>query len=268
MIAPRWTIMPYADDDAAAAVFAADRLWNGYSLCDLEPPLRRYTEVWLARTPDAPPAAAVLILRHPEFTALAPHGDPDGIAAILARHAERPDTPFILARPEHLPAIAPWYTFAHPPTEMQRMALTAATFRPPAARLHEIVRLSLDDLAALRRLYAAYPANAFTADQLRFGVFYGVRDGSAIVAAGGTHALGPRAGIAAVGNIFVQPQARGRGYGQALTATIVRDLLHANYRDVILNVAVANAPAIRIYEALGFRAHCRYWEGAGRDGRG
>lgn len=263
-----WTIIPNADDATAAAVFASDRLWNGYSLCDLEPPLRRYTEVWLARTPDAPPAAAVLILRHPEFTALVPHGDPDGIGAILAQHDQRPDTPFILAQPEHLSAIERWYTFTGPPTHMQRMALAANTFHAPATRLHEIVQLTIDDLAALRALYAAYPANAFTADQLRYGRFYGVRDGSAIVAAGGTHALGPRASIAAVGNIFVQPQVRGRGYGQAITALIVNDLLHEKYRDVILNVAVANDPAIRIYEALGFRAHCRYWEGAGRDGRG
>jgi len=46
-----------------------------------------------------------------------------------------------------------------------------------------------------------------------------------------------------------------------VTAAIVADLLAGPGRDVILNVAAGNEVARRIYERLGFRVHCSYWEG-------
>ena len=147
------------------------------------------------------------------------------------------------------------------------MAADAATFRPPpvAARPPaEVERLTLADLPALRDLYAEYPGNAFNEDQLAAGVFYGARaargDG-ALLAAGGTHVTAAEYGIAAIGNIYTRPRARGRGYATAITTAITADLLAGPYRDVILNVAVANEPAVRLYRGLGFREHCRYQEG-------
>lgn len=261
MIEAHWRV--FTNDDAADAVLETDRIWNGYSLCDLEPPLRAYSRVLLAQHGQTTPSAAVLILAHPEFTALVPHGDPAGIRAILAALQDRPAAPFILVQPGQIPAIEPFYSFSEPPTEMLRMFVTADTFQP-AAPLPKLERLNIDDLPALRRLYSSYPASAFTADQLRYGIFFGVRDGDKVIAAGGTHALGPQHGIAAVGNIFVQPQLRGRSYGLAITSAIVRELLRGPYRDVILNVARANDHARRIYARLGFRDHCGYLEGSAR----
>ncbi len=146
------------------------------------------------------------------------------------------------------------------------MAVDAATFRrpPPAARPRAgVERLTLADLPALRDLYAGYAGNAFNDDQLAAGVFYGVRaaQGGALLAAGGTHVTAAEYGIAAIGNIYTRPQARGRGYAAAITAAVTADLLAGPYRDVILNVAVANEPAVRLYRGLGFREHCRYQEG-------
>lgn len=74
------------------------------------------------------------------------------------------------------------------------------------------------------------------------------------------HVLAARYGIGAVGNIYTRPAARGRGYSGA-AAAVVAELLAGPCREVILNVAAANTAAIRLYRRLGFREHCRYWEG-------
>ena len=270
MVPAKWRVDGDADDAAAYAPLSDDRLWAGYSIADLVPPFRAYSRFGVATLRGVGRAtAACLVLRHPAFNSLIPHGDPAGVAAILAAAAvagELPDVTYTLVRAEHLPAVERWYTFPHGRQEMVRMAADAATFRPPpvAARPPaEVERLTLADLPALRDLYAEYPGNAFNDDQLAAGVFYGARaapDG-ALLAAGGTHVTAAEYGIAAIGNIYTRPSARGRGYAAAITAAVTAELLVGPYRDVILNVAVANEPAVRLYRGLGFRAHCRYQEG-------
>src|SRR5262249_41725053 len=103
--------------------------------------------------------------------------------------------------------------------------------------------------------------NAFTADQLTSGPFFGVRSGAELLAAGGTHVVARPYGIAAIGNVYTRPEARGRGYAGAITAALVAALFKGRCRDVILNVAEATLAARRIYERLGFRIHCEYREG-------
>ena len=78
-----WQVDLDVGDDAASTVLSQDRVWTAYMLGDLEPPFRAYTTVALARRRDEPPSAAYLILRHPDFTATATHGDPAGLAAIM-----------------------------------------------------------------------------------------------------------------------------------------------------------------------------------------
>lgn len=261
-----WRVEPDAGDAAAYAALAEDRAWNGYSIADLTPPFREHSRVALARRGDAPPLAACLFLRHPTFSSTIPHGDAAGVAAILAAAAAAgalPEHTFILARSPHLSPLERYYDFPAGRQEMLRMVVDAPTFRPPARPVPAVERLGPADLPALRDLYAAYDDGVFNADQLEGGVFYGAREGGALVAAGGTHVVAPRYGIAAVGNVYSRPAARGRGHATAITAAVVADLLAGPCREVILNVAAANAVAVRLYARLGFREHCRYWEGEG-----
>lgn len=51
------------------------------------------------------------------------------------------------------------------------------------------------------------------------------------------------------------------GYGLHVTAAVVAQLLNSTCREVILNVAVDNPAARRLYTRLGFQEHCRYYEG-------
>ena len=92
-------------------------------------------------------------------------------------------------------------------------------------------------------------------------MFYGVWDGSRLLAAAGTHVVSARYGIAAIGSIFTHPTARGRGLAGVVTGAVVAELLAGDCRDAILNVAQSNEPARRVYNRLGFREHCPHFEG-------
>lgn len=72
-------------------------------------------------------------------------------------------------------------------------------------------------------------------------------------------ALAREDGCALVFGIAVDPSARGRGWGTAVTA---HALLHARSSGAhlaFLQVDVHNAPALRVYHRLGFREAYRYW---------
>lgn len=258
---PEWQIARDAADADALAAFADDRYWNGYSIADLTPALRQWTRVAIARDGDGA-TAACLFYRHPHFNSTIPHGDPAGVAAILAAAAAREELPgatYILTRPAHLPILADYYDFSPGQTEMIRMAVDGDRFVPPPGP-GPVRRLGEGDVPALFELYADYAASAFTPDQLTQGIFYGAHDDGRLVAAGGTHVVAPAFGLAAVGNVYTAPGARGRGLGAAVAAAVTADLLAAGCRDVILNVAAANDGARRIYRRLGFVEHCRYVE--------
>jgi ribosomal protein S18 acetylase RimI-like enzyme len=249
-----WLMTREADDVEAYAAFATDRLWCGYAIADLDPPFRAHTRIAVARHGDE--VAACLVLRHPAFAAIVPHGPADGLQALLQR-IELPDEVNLFARDEHLAALHERYDYPAP-TRMLRMAVDASSFRPAVGRAD---RLTLDDLTGLVDLYSAYPGNAFQPDQLTSGAFYGVRAAGRVVAAAGTHVASTRYGIAAVGNIFTSPEARGRGFATVVTSAVVADLLRSGCREVILNVAIANEAAIHVYTRLGFRTHCQHYEG-------
>jgi len=255
-----WQIETDADDAAAYAVLAADRAWNGYSIADLEPPFRQWTKVALACR-NGTAEAACLFLRHPAFNAVVPTGDPDGLGAILEA-VELPAAADGLVREPHRAAIERHYAVPEP-RRMVRMAVDRAAFRPPTPNdaPAPVRRLGPADLAALTELLAEDPEHIFHADQLAIGPFYGIDDPEGrLAAAAGIHVVAPGHRIAAVGNVHTRTDCRGRGYARAVTAAVVAGLL-ATCDDVILNVAHANAPARRIYERLGFRTHCEYWEG-------
>jgi hypothetical protein len=100
----------------------------------------------VATLEESTPLAACLLLRHPAFTALIPTGDADGVAAILAA-AKLPERAYVTAQAAHLPALERHFTFVEGPETMLRMAVTAATFRPPTGYEELVERLGPADLA-------------------------------------------------------------------------------------------------------------------------
>lgn len=254
-----WLMTLDASDTEAAAVLEGDRIWNCFALADLMPPFRAYSQVAVAYQTGAPAVAACLILRHPALVVVSPFGTPEGVAALLARLA-LPEQALIQALEAHLPLLEQYYRFQPGGRAVLRMAISVQTFQPPASVSALLVeRLTANDGAALGALYAHFPETHFRADLLEDGVFYGVRCGDQLVAAGGTHAMTRTYGIAVLGNIFTHPGFRRHGYARAITATLVTNLLAQGYRDVVLNVVADNSPAISLYTSLGFQTHCHYW---------
>ena len=125
-------------------------------------------------------------------------------------------------------------------------------------------RLTAADVPALERLYAdglesREAPDFFFPAMVDDGVFFGVFDGDELAAAAGTHLYARAEGVAAIGNVYTCRDRRGMGLGREVTCATLREL--AILETVGLNVRVDNAAAIRVYESLGFRKHCEFFEG-------
>src|SRR5438477_137558 len=88
------------------------------------------------------------------------------------------------------------------------------------------------------------------------------RDGEihALVSAAGTHVRSEGASIAAVGNVLTRLAYRGRGMATSCTSAVTEAALE-QHRDVVLNVRHDNAPAVAVYDRLGYRTHGTFLEG-------
>ena len=73
--------------------------------------------------------------------------------------------------------------------------------------------------------------------------------------------------MAAVGNVYVRQDARGRGLGGRVTAAVALELRRRGIDTIVLNVNQANGAAIRTYEKLGFIVHGKFVEGFARPAR-
>lgn len=229
-----------------------DRVWCAYALADLEPERVRLAQWWIGRR------AALIVFRGLQPAWLTVHGDPAEASrlaaglppgeyqyALLASHRAR--LPRLNVRRE---------------AQMWRMALRPADF---PGRRADAERLGSDHAGELVELFADHPdrPDAFDPPQLEDGVFFGIRQEGRLVAVTGTHVVGHQARVAAIGNVFTHPAHRGRGYGRATGAAVVEALAEAGIKTIVLNVAMANEPALELYRSLGFWPFCGYYEGVG-----
>jgi ribosomal protein S18 acetylase RimI-like enzyme len=252
-----WAARLETDAAATRAFLERDLAWNAYALADLEPPLVEHARFWLAARAGED-RAGLLVYAPPEFTVIELTGAPDGVEALLAA-AELPGRTQIIAQIEHRAAVEARYQ-SEEWDPMWRMALTPEAFRPPDG-VERARRLTVEDLPAARDLYTARDYFApFSDGMLADGVYYGVWQAGRLVAAAGTHVIARADRVAAVGNVYTAPAARGRGYARLTTAAVARDLLAEGCRCVILNVRADNAPAIAVYRRLGFAKTRDFWE--------
>jgi len=144
---------------------------------------------------------------------------------------------------------------------MWRMVWREAASPPiPAA----VTRLGSADVPELLRLYAdgeesGESPDFFYPSMVNDGVFFGVYEGDALVAAAGTHLLSREESVAAIGNIYTRSDRRGRGMGRLVTSGVLGPL--AGLETIGLNVRADNDAAIHLYESLGFERHCQFYEG-------
>jgi ribosomal-protein-alanine N-acetyltransferase len=225
-----------------------DRFWTAYAIGDLDPRRAAHCDWYVSGD------SLALLYREFETPILFASGDPEILQTIDYTG------PCYLQIPRHFELRQVEWSRA-----MHRMGLDPAEFRRPTGSF--ATPLGVADEPEIRELFAdgrdsGEEPDFFMTSQLGDGTFFGVRDESGrLVAAGGTHLYSDPESVATIGNIYTHRAYRGRGHAKTVTAAIVETVLERGIRTVVLNVKSQNTTAIRIYEQLGFRFHCVYWEG-------
>jgi len=249
------------DKTEVRAFLNRDRHLMAYALGDLDDafwPESIFYGAWS----DGQLVSLVLLYCGLDPPVLTAFGEAAGVRAIFETQP-LPEEIYYLFLPEMESVLTGHYEQINPKREW-RMVLDPGAFRPPS--LHGVTRLGpehAETLAALFR-YAAEPGEeivAFSPWQLAHGAFYGIWHHGALVASAGTHVWSETEGIAAIGNVFTQPEYRGRGYATICTAAVASEALAAGIATVVLNVRHDNTPAIHVYEKLGFRLYHTFLEG-------
>jgi ribosomal protein S18 acetylase RimI-like enzyme len=143
---------------------------------------------------------------------------------------------------------------------MWRMTWTG---KRPTSTGAVITRLGASDVPALRALYADGESSGESPDfffpsMVRDGVFHGIYEGTALVAAAGTHLVAREEGAAAIGNVYTRRDRRGQGLGRSAASAVLGEL--AGVETIGLNVRADNETALHLYESLGFARHCQFYE--------
>jgi GNAT superfamily N-acetyltransferase len=147
------------------------------------------------------------------------------------------------------------------------MAVEPAAFQ--SADTSDVLSLGASDLAAVTALYddgkphGEWPAFFFPS-MLDQGTFRGIWEGSDLVAVAGTHLFSSELGICTIGNVYTRRDRRGLGLAARATSAVVQHALSQNIPTIVLNVGQGNAAARRVYERLGFRCYCEFFEGEAR----
>jgi ribosomal protein S18 acetylase RimI-like enzyme len=248
---------PLREREVIRRLLELDRPWAAYALADLRPGPFELT-AWHGSL--EPPALAMLY-RGFDVPVLITMGAPPALALLLPEIEGEPEL-YLSVKRDVTPLLRLRYRIReHRP--MMRMVLPDGRQLPRFDP--RISWLGPEHLEELLALYADGESTGeapafFAPEMLRDGVYAGIREDGALVAAAGTHVLAPLLSVAAIGNVYTYRGRRGRGLGARVTGAVATRLLETGLRSVVLNVAEANLPARRCYEKLGFTLHCLYDE--------
>lgn len=113
-----------------------------------------------------------------------------------------------------------------------------------------IERLGEDDAPQMLALATLTRPGPFAARTHTIGEFWGVKERGALLAMAGERLR--HDGFTEVSGVCTHPDARGRGLARALSAHVAQRILERGDRPY-LHAYASNAPALRLYESLGFR---------------
>ncbi|MGW7443769.1 GNAT family N-acetyltransferase [Kitasatospora sp. NPDC054795] len=247
------------DRTALAARFHTDPALHLFELGDLDDTLWPNT-TWYTAAPDTGHGPVALLYSGGGTPVLLAFARPAGLPPLEALLRDlRPFLPrrFTAGLPDGAErALAPDYAVERR-TPLLRMLLTAEL---PAEDTHETRPLGLADVDGVRALLAeSYPDSWFDPRMLAGGGYVGVRENGRLLAVAGVHVHSPAQRVAVLGNVTTHPDARGRGLARACVTALCRRLA-ASTDHLGLNVRTDNAPAIRLYERLGFTTVATYNE--------
>jgi ribosomal protein S18 acetylase RimI-like enzyme len=226
-----------------------EREWALYALADLDEGLFEQCDWWSSGD------GLGLVFHGLDIRPIFVMGNASDVRAILS--VLPTPSGYLNLQPHLLEAAEGLYAFRDR-HEMCRMILGRFTPRPGHA-----VPLTPTDCADIQALYACgeNAAIAFAPAQLNTGFFRGIREQGALVAVASVQVISVAEGVAAVGNVFVRADRRGQGLARTVLSATVAAVLETGVRTIGLNVERTNHPAVRAYEALGFRTAFHYYEG-------
>lgn len=129
---------------------------------------------------------------------------------------------------------------------VRQMVLLGDVCAAPEVALETLGPADVPEMLALTALTKPGP---FAAETYRLGRYIGIRDGGGLVAMAGERMR--MDGFTEISAVCVHPDARGKGYAQALMKIMMN--LIADRGDIpILHVLDGNNGAIALYERLGF----------------
>ena len=242
--------MRHVEDPAELAeLFGRDPEVHTYGLADLEPPFWDRSS-WFRRG-DA--AVGIVPLGDDVTTVYAvSSADPAGALALTVDLLDRIPRGTMVTGPVGLAAAVGRRR------EIDDLGRHVKCVLRHPSRLPDVtgtVPLTTADFDRVRALHATDPGAAFLlesmlADDTHVGLGHPA-DPARLVAAAGTHVVSTTHGVAAIGAVFVEPAARGRGLGAVVTAAVCARL-EGRVSTIGLNVDAANRAARRTYEKLGF----------------
>jgi ribosomal protein S18 acetylase RimI-like enzyme len=115
------------------------------------------------------------------------------------------------------------------------------------------------DLAQINQLAKEVEMVAFSAEEIGSMPHVGIFKEDRLVAIAGFHLFDED--LVEIGNIGTIETERGKGYGKIVSSAVTK-LGRQKSEDVYLYVFQGNTPAIKLYEALGYKtvAHCNFVE--------
>ena len=247
--------------EAILGLAGEDPVLNAFIIYDwLE--LRDRCRFYLAiRGPSGRLEALCAVYPSVRFDSIIPRGSPEGIKAILAK-IEPEKAVFPVLRPEDagavLDALGPR---AGPIYNALLMACSPGDFRPAVA--HDVVKLGPGHAGLFRRFLLeerSERGHRPTLEQARerLGderrpVFAIIRDGR-IVSLALIFLSTPD--VAFVGGVYTVPELRNRGLATSVTSMATEEALRLSGLAALI-VRADNAPAIRVYEKVGYRPYRR-----------
>ena len=243
--------------DEAAEFLLRDRAWSAYGLGYLDSASGVDTNV-VASTASGQITAVVVQAQLPQLLSIVAVGDPDGLAAAVAALPSPPSSGVFSIRGEALSAFERRFNVSSA-YQMRRMRLGPRGLQ--AAPGPWAVRLGLDDLEQVKRLYGMWTDAHQLPGQLSRGIYVGVYAGEELVSVAGTHVVSREFGVGAIGNVLTHVDYRGRGLASSTTAAVATELTALGCEEIVLNVRQGNDAAYRVYRGLGFEDHCTFIEG-------
>ncbi len=236
-----------------------DRVWAAFSLADLDEPWARHAH-WHGL---AGSDALVLVYDAFDPPIVYIQGEDSEVERVLSAGDVRAATAraWLNVQPGHAALVARQFA-TFDARVMVRMWLDLERYRPVSGT--GVVRLGPEDLDALTALYGEDRPDFFVPSQVSDGVYFGVQEAGRLVSVAGTHVLSRSGSVAALGNVYTAPAARGRRLAAAATSAVVQALLAQGISTIVLNIIATNHAARRVYERLGFVDYCVYHEGAAR----